>query len=491
MNNMNRIRLSQLLVGSIALLALAGCAPSAPKTIDPMDEAMQRVVAGICTTSFPARTITVDAPVEADALLLLQEAIDSLSAQGGGTVVANAGVYPLGGTLWLKSNVRLELSADAKLLFSGRGDDFLPVVPTRWEGTELLGRSAMIAAINAENIAITGQGEIDAQAGLEMAAWGMEPGTANFEENVHGTHGETVEMSDVNRLRAWGGRRTLANTPKDSLQTFGAGTFLRPCCVEFNGCRRVLIEGVTVRNSPFWCLHPLYCTDVTVRGVTIDSHFPNNDGCDPESSERVLIEDCLFCTGDDAVAIKSGRDADGRRVGRPSRQIVIRRCQFQSECNGLCIGSEMSGGVEEVFMDSVAIGHVKNALLFKSNKDRGGYIRNVWVRNITVDETAGAVLRFENNYFGYRGGNFPSHYADFHIYNVHANRCGSFAIYCDGLPEMPMERIAVDSLVVDSAALPHYLYNTRECTFRRTWVNGEKLAETLPESETRQSCDVW
>ncbi|MBP5717204.1 MAG: glycoside hydrolase family 28 protein, partial [Bacteroidales bacterium] len=394
-------------------VALASCTPSAKKQIDPMDEAMQRVVASIQTTSFPDRIITVDAPVEADALLLLQEAIDSCSAQGGGTVVANAGVYRMGGTLWLKSNVRLELLANAQLLFSGRGDDFLSVMPTRWEGTELLGRSAMIAARDAENIAITGAGEIDAQAGIEMAAWGMQPGTSAYEETIHGTHGETVEMADVNRLRAWGERRTLANTPKDSLLTFGEGTFLRPCCVEFNNCRRVLVDGVTVRNSPFWCLHPLYCTDVTVRGVTIDSHFPNNDGCDPESSERVLIEDCLFRTGDDAVAIKSGRDADGRRVGRPSRQIVIRRCQFQSECNGLCIGSEMSGGVEEVFMDSVAIGHVKNALLFKSNKDRGGYIRNVWVRNITVDETAGAVLRFENNYFGYRDGNFPSHYADF------------------------------------------------------------------------------
>ena len=485
---MRRFLSATTLCAALMLAAGVGCTPSDTPENAAMNKAMQRIVGSIRTTSFPDFTIDVTAPDEADALLVVQEAIDSCSRHGGGTVMLHDGCYAMNGTLWLKSNVRLHLMADATLLFSGLGNDFLPVVPTRWEGTELLGRSAMIAAIDAENIAITGEGTIDAQAGIEMASWGMVPGERNFEENVHGTHGETVEMDDVHRLRTWGDH---TDPSADTLLTFGSGTFLRPCCVEFNNCRRVLIEGVTVRNSPFWCLHPLYCTDVTVRGVTIDSHFPNNDGCDPESSERVLIEDCLFRTGDDAVAIKSGRDADGRRVGRPSRQIVIRRCQFQSECNGLCIGSEMSGGVEEVFMDSVAIGHVKNALLFKSNKDRGGYIRNVWVRNITVDETAGAVLRFENNYFGYRGGNFPSHYADFHIYNVHANRCGSFAIYCDGLPEMPMERIAVDSLVVDSAALPHYLYNTRECTFRRTWVNGEKLAETLPESETRQSCDVW
>ena len=484
------IKTSQRLMWGCALLSVltVSCQPKKETSADPMQEAMDRIVQSIKPTQFTDFVIEVNAPEdEEDALLVLQEAIDSCAARGGGRVIAHGGCYDLNGTLHLKSNVNLHLEEEALLLFSGRGDDFLPPVRTRWEGTELMGRSAMVYACDAENVAITGRGTIDAQAGLEMAAWGMKPGEDNFEENVHGTHGETIEMADVNRLRAWGGESEPG--VERPLLVFGEGTFLRPCCVEFNNCRRVLIEGITMRNSPFWCLHPLYCEDVVVRGVTIDSHYPNNDGCDPESSKRVLIEDCLFRTGDDAVAIKSGRDA--RRVGRPSEQIVIRRCDFQSECNGLCIGSEMSGGVQEVYMDSVQIGSVKNALLFKSNKDRGGYIRDVWVRHIDIQETAGAVLRFENNYFGYRGGNFPAQYADFHISDVHAARCGSFAIYYDGLPEMPMRRLSVDSLVVDSAALPYYLYNTKECRFSRTWVNGQKLDETLPESETRQSCDVW
>ena len=475
---------------SCGLLLTASCQAPKQTAADPMQEAMDRIVQSIQPTQFADFIIEVNAPEdEEDALLVLQEAIDSCAARGGGRVVAHGGCYDLNGTLHLKSNVNLHLEEEALLLFSGRGDDFLPPVRTRWEGTELMGRSAMVYACDAENVAITGRGTIDAQAGLEMAAWGMKPGEDNFEENVHGTHGETIEMADVNRLRAWGGESEPG--VERPLLVFGEGTFLRPCCVEFNNCRRVLIEGITVRNSPFWCLHPLYCEDVVVRGVTIDSHYPNNDGCDPESSKRVLIEDCLFRTGDDAVAIKSGRDADGRRVGRPSEQIVIRRCDFQSECNGLCIGSEMSGGVQEVYMDSVKIGSVKNALLFKSNKDRGGYIRDVWVRHIDIQETAGAVLRFENNYFGYRGGNFPAQYADFHISDVHAARCGSFAIYYDGLSEMPMRRLSVDSLVVDSAALPYYLYNTADCHFSRTWVNGTLLPDSLPQSETRQSCDVW
>ncbi len=473
-----------LFVGFL-LLALTGCQTKQVTPSDPMEDEMNRIIASIQTTSFPSYSITVNMPTEADALMILQEAIDSCSAHGGGKVIVTEGEYELNGSLWLKSNVNLK--------FSGRGDDYLPVFPTRWEGTELMGRSAMIYANEAENIAITGQGGIHGRGAEEMAYWGMPPGTIEFEENTHGTHGETIEMADVNRLREWGSHKNDSTDTNDipTLLTFGKGTFLRPCLVELRKCKRVLIEGVTLRDSPFWCLHPLYCQDVIVRGISIWSYSPNNDGCDPESSDRVLIEDCFFRTGDDAVAIKSGRDADGRRVGLPSRNIVIRRCNFQSECNGLCIGSEMSGGVENIYMDSVQIGNVKNALLFKSNKDRGGYIRNVWVRNVNIESTAGAVLRFENNYFGYRGGEYPAQYEDFHIQNIHAARCQSFAIYYDGLAEMPMRRIAVDSLVVDSAALPHYLYHTQQCSFNHTWVNGELLPDTLLQSENRQSCDVW
>lgn len=457
-----------------------------------MSVAIDSIVAQIQTTQFPDLEINVSEPEEADALLLLQEAIDSCSAQGGGKVNVSAGEYRLNGSLILKSNVNLHLEKGALLLFSGRGDDFLPAVPTRWEGTELMGRSAMIYANEAENIALSGEGTINAQAGIEMAAWGMKPGEMDFEENIHGTHGETVETADVNRLREWGSHSTSdATSLASQLLTFAEGTFLRPCCVEFRKCKRILIEGITIKDSPFWCMHPLYCEDVIVRGVTIDSHFPNNDGCDPESSRRVLIEDCLFRTGDDAVAIKSGRDADGRRVGLPSEQIIIRRCQFQSECNGLCIGSEMSGGVRDVYMDSVHIGSVKNALLFKSNKDRGGFVRNVWVRNIDIESVAGAVLRFENNYFGYRGGEFPAQYEDFHIQQVHANRSAGFAIYYDGLAELPMRHIAVDSLVVDSAALSHYLFNTEDCSFEHTWVNGIPLPRNPEQNKERMSCDVW
>ena len=417
----------------------------------------------------------------------LQQAIDSCSAQGGGQVVVPAGEHFIDGPILLKSDVCLHLSDGATLRFSPHPDSYLPAVFTRWEGTELYNRSSMIRACQARNFALTGEGEaiIDANGG-EMARWGMPGGDPNFVENIHGTHGDTPEKEDVERLRRMGDEGT-----KVEERQFGRGSKLRPCALEFIDCQQLLIEGITLKNSPFWCIHPLYCQDVTVRDVTIDSHFPNNDGCDPESSERVLIERCTFRTGDDAVAIKAGRDADGRRVGRPSKNIVIRDCRFYSRCNGLCIGSEMSGGVSQVFMRNIVIGDVKNALLFKSNLDRGGYIEQVYVDSVEISSAAGAVLRLETNYFGYRGGNLPARYADFHLRHIHARRADAYAIYLDGNQAEPIRHIQVEHFSVDQALHPTYLYQTQHCTFRHCSVNGHQLPLQPPEDTERKQCDVW
>lgn len=446
----------------------------------------QKIINGIQKTSFPDRRIDVsidDFLPNGESkgwISHLQHAIDSCSLLGGGMVRVSAGTYELNGPLVLKSNVNLHLMEGAYLKFSGKASDFLPVVQTKFEGTELYGHSPMIRAQHQVNIAITGKGTIDAQAGVEMGLWGK------VERILEDGASVSKETPDVQRLRQMGG-----DCSPVSERIFGEGTYLRPTCIEPYGCSRVLIEGITIKDSPFWTIHPTYCDNVIVRGVTIDSHFPNNDGCDPESSSNVLIEDCVFRCGDDAVAIKAGRDADGRRVGRPSENIVIRRCQFSSECNGLCIGSEMSGGVQNVVMDSVAIGTVKNALYFKSNRDRGGYIRNVKVTNITVQHTQGAVLRFESNYFGYRGGNFPATYENFHIQNVDVASSDHYAIFYDGLPSTPIRDIRVKNFRVKSAPRPYYLFHTRRCTFENCTVNGQPLPLTPPESPKRESCDVW
>lgn len=424
---------------------------------------------------------------EDDSRQALQLLIDQCSEAGGGVVVVPEGVHQMDGPLELKSHVRLHLCDSATLLFTSDPDAYLPVVFTRWEGTELYGRSSMIHAQGQTDVIITGEGSatIDANGG-EMARWGMPGGKAGFEENVHGTHGETPETPDVNRLRQMGDDLTPVAD-----RVFGKGTHLRPCAIEFNHCSQVRIEGITLKNSPFWCIHPLYCQDVVVRGVTIDSNFPNNDGCDPESCTDVLIEYCTFRTGDDAVAIKSGRDADGRRVNRPSENITIRNCRFFSKCNGLCIGSEMSGGVRNVRMTNIEIGDVKNALLFKSNLDRGGFIENVTLDSIRIGHVSGAVLRFETNYFGYRGGHFPARYQHFDIRNVSAKSADSYAIYYDGNEDEPITDIHVENFSVDAARHPHYLFHTNDCRFIHCVVNGQQLPETLPQDRERQQCDVW
>lgn len=457
------------LLSAAALLALCSCgkpAGSSAREAAEEDNA-EDIVAAIAVTSFPDNNITVSA-VEGSARAMLQNAIDSCSLMGGGRVTVTPGTYSVDGSLTLKSDVDLHLDEGAVLLFSGRADDFLPVVFTRWEGTELYGRSPMLYALHAVNVAITGKGVIDAQGGKEFVPF------------------VAVEAKERDKLRGMG-----ASLVPVRERIFGKGTYLRPPCVQFVGCSRILVEGVTIKNSPFWTIHPLYCDNVIVRDVVIDSHYPNNDGCDPESSSNVLIEDCVFNTGDDAVAIKSGRDADGRAVGRPSRNIVIRRCVFNSECNGLCVGSEMSGGVENVFMDSIEIGSVKNAVYFKSNRDRGGYIRNVEVRNVSVRRSTGAVLRFETNYFGFRGGDFPAQYEDIRVRNVRAQSSDNYAVFIDGYEEMPVRDVVVENMDVGEAPFPYYVRCAQGVVFKDVTVNGEPLPESPEESIERKTLDVY
>lgn len=460
---------SNIVILILAAVSLSIFSCSSVKDENSIESGAEEIIRGIALTSFPDFLIDVSAP--SDSLLsleVLQQAIDSCSLKGGGTVLVHEGVYYLNGPLVLKSDVNLHLNEGAYLKFSGKPSDFLPVVLTRWEGTELYGHSPMLYAYHANNIAITGKGTIDAQGGLEFAAWAE------------------IEAPDRDCLREMGDK--LAPLCE---RVFGKGTVLRPTCVEPFGCSRILIEGITIKNSPFWTIHPVYCDNVIVRDVTIDSHYPNNDGCDPESTSNVLIENCTFRTGDDAIAIKSGRDTDGRNIGRASRNIVIRNCKFYSECNGLCIGSEMSGGVSDVYMSNIEIGTVKNALYFKSNKDRGGYIRNVYVDSIKIERTKGAILRFETNYFGFRGGDHEALYEDFIIKNVDAGVSDNYAFFMDGNKSRKIDNITVENFHVEKARFPYYLKNVKDISFINTTVNGVEIPLHPEEASETVTLDVY
>ena len=321
----------------------------------------------------------------ADSTEAIRKAIEACHAAGGGRVVVPAGVF-LTGAVHLLSNVNLYVSEGATLKFSTDPAKYLPVVYTRFEGTECMNYSPLIYAFEQENIAVTGAGTLDGSASDEnWWAWNRKgPGGA-----------DAPARSSIRRLLDYGERGVPVGE-----RVFGQGNFLRPNFIQPYRSRNVLIEGVRIVNSPMWEIHPVLSSNVTVRGVQISSHGPNNDGCDPESSRDVLIADCIFDTGDDCIAIKSGRDNDGRRVGVASENIVIRGCTMKDGHGGVVVGSEISGGCRNVFVEDCRMDspNLDRALRFKSNARRGGTVENVLMRNVEVGRVAEAILTIDFMY---------------------------------------------------------------------------------------------
>ena len=318
----------------------------------------------------------------------INKAIDLCSKAGGGRVVVPAGTYHTG-AIRLKSHVNLVVEKDATILFAFE-PELYPIVPTRWEGLDCWNLSPCIYAYKATNIAITGQGVIDG--GGTNETWWKWCGAPRYgwKPGIIGQNG--------------GSRASLLKMAEDGVdmnqRKFGPKDGLRPQLVNLNQCENILIENVTLLRSPFWVLHPLLSKNITVRGVHINNDGPNGDGCDPESCDGVLIENCFFNTGDDCIAIKSGRNNDGRLWDRPSQNIIIRNCEMQNGHGGVVIGSEISGGCRNVFaennkMDSPNLDRV---IRIKTNTCRGGVVENIYARNIEVGQCGESVLKINLDY---------------------------------------------------------------------------------------------
>ena len=345
------------------------------------------ILSRIVPPKFPARNFDITkfgavGDNKTDCSAAIAKAIDACVKKGGGRVVVPAGEF-LTGPIHLQSNVELHLAATNSILkFSTDPKKYLPAVLTRFEGMECYNYSPLIYAFGQKNIAVTGLGTLDGQADdSNWLAWkGRKGGDAGTQKAAR------ARLDKMNN-----------DGVPVSQRVFGEGDFLRPPFVEFNLCQNVLIEGVKVRRSPMWELHPLLCTNVTVRGVDIMSHGANNDGCDPESCKDVLIEKCLFDTGDDCIAIKSGRNADGRRVGVPSVNFVIRDCTMRDGHGGTTIGSEISGSVSNVFVENCEMSspELTCALRLKSNAMRGGVLQNIFMRNVKVGVVKDSVLQID------------------------------------------------------------------------------------------------
>ena len=327
----------------------------------------------------------------------IQKAIDKCSAKGGGRVVVPAGQTFLTGAISLKSHVNLHIEEGAVLQFVF-DPELYPIVETSWEGLECFNLSPCVYAFKATDIAVTGKGTIDGSGSRET--WWPWCGAAHFgwKEGIVSQKTEArprllkdgedgVPMYDEKGNR----------TPE---RVFGPKDGLRPQLVSFNKCERILLEDVTLLRSPFWVIHPLHSTDLTVRRVKMINVGPNGDGCDPECCDRVLIEDCFFNTGDDCIAIKSGRNRDGRERNMPSKNIIIRNCEMKNGHGGVVVGSEISGGCQNVYahdcvMDSPNLDRV---LRIKTNSCRGGIIENINLRDIKVGQCGEAVIKINLDY---------------------------------------------------------------------------------------------
>ena len=335
--------------------------------------------------SFDVREFGAKAGGKHDNSKAFAAAIAACNKAGGGTVLVTQGRY-LCGPIHLLSNVNLHITKDATIAFSTDPKAYLPAVFTRWEGMEIMGYSPLIYAYGQTNIAVTGEGILDGQG--NRTTWWPWKGS-NFSSVDWGIPGVPTQEAARNKLM-----QDMENNVPVAQRQYADGSYLRPVFVQPYNCTNVLIEGITITNAPFWLLNPVRCENITIDGVTFASLGPNSDGCDPESCKNVVIKNCLFDTGDDCIAIKSGRNADGRRLNIPSENILISNCKMRNGHGGVVIGSEISGGVRNVFVENCEMSspELERGIRVKTNSVRGGLIENLFVRNITIGEVQTAIV---------------------------------------------------------------------------------------------------
>lgn len=322
-------------------------------------------------------------------------AISDCAQQGGGKVEVPPGTW-LTGPIHLESNINLDIQKGAQINFSIDFKDYLPVVFSRFEGIEYYNFSPPIYAKNAHNIAITGKGSLN---GEGQNWWNLS--ILNYIKKLY-------EMGE-------------ANVPVNQ-RIFGtteAG--LRPAFVEFVNCQRVLIKNITLVNGPMWTVHPLYSQNIVVKNINIQTQKgPSTDGVVIDSSQNVLVENTTFSTGDDAITIKSGRDNDGRRVGIPSKNIVLQNCTIDNAHGAIAIGSEMSGDVENVLAQNFTVRQAQYGFRIKSNAERGGIAQNIWIKNLKIDALSVATIKLNTHYErrSTQYKNYPPSFRNIHIDGV-------------------------------------------------------------------------
>lgn len=450
------------------LLTAAACISC--QTSEPCSwKEMEKVYNQISPPTFPDKTYVItDYYNGKDSLYTdaINRAIEACSSQGGGTVLVPDGEF-LTAPIRLKSNVNLHLSDSTILKFTTDYNLFETVL-TRIEGIDCHNISPLIYAYGENNIAITGKGKLDGQASTDN--WFAE-------QRIRGIKSENGETVNEKTL--------LYQMKEDSIpvkeRVFEKANGIRPQFINLYKCKNILLEGFTINRSPFWLIHPLLSENVTIKGVKMQSHGPNNDGCDPESCENVLIEDCDFDTGDDCIAIKSGRDEDGRYWNIPCKNIIVRECRMKDGHAGVAIGSEITGGCHNVWVENCQMDspELDRIIRIKSNPMRGGNVANVFVRNITVGECKQSILGIEQKYWHVDEGPYLPLFENIHLENITSKK-SQYVLHLDGFDDKSQIRnIYLKDCSFEGVEKPEInkVTGAENIRFENITVNGEPFHE--------------
>lgn len=417
--------------------------------------------------SFPDYQVDIrDFGAKADGETLNTEAINNaikaVSEKGGGKVVIPEGLW-LTGPVVLQNNVNLNVEKNALVLFSGDADLY-PLVRTSFEGLDMLRCQSPISAMNAENIAITGHGVLDGS-GDSWRPVKRNKMTDGQWKSLLKSGGVVDESGKVWYPNEGALKASILTGSKEKREISdseweGMKRWLRPVLLSIVKSKRVLLEGVTFRNSPSWCLHPLSCEDLTLNGVKVFNpwYSQNGDALDVESCKNVVVTNSLFDAGDDAICIKSGKDADGRRRGEPCENVLVKNNTVLHGHGGFVVGSEMSGGVRNVYVADCTFIGTDVGLRFKSTRGRGGVVENVYVDNINMINIPGDAL-IADLYYAVKdapGAPVPAvteetpSFKNIHISNISCKGAGR-AMFLNGLPEMPIENFSVRNMRITDA----------------------------------------
>lgn len=405
---------------------------------------------GMCSwaSTYNIRQLGADPTGGVPCTELINRTIEQASAEGGGTIYFPAGTY-LTATVRMKSNITLYVESGAILRFSDRFEDYLPFVKIRWEGTVMNTLSPLIYAANADNLTITGRGTLDGN-GFKWWAWEVDT-----RKKIKQNNGKLPALDKLQQMWEEANKDLIiSDYYKPSLER----RMFRPPFIQFFECTNILVENVKVINSPFWTINPAFCDNVTVHGVTIhnpskDPKGPNTDGINPTSCRNVRISDCFVSVGDDCITIKSGRDEDGRRYGKPCENITITNCVMLSGHGGVVIGSEMSGGVKKLTIANCVFDGTDAGIRLKSSRGRGGVVEDIRVDNIIMRNIRRDAFIFDLFYDRLSKIEPVSErtpiFRNIHLSNITGmgiNRIG----YIKGIEEMPVEELSFSNIHMEA-----------------------------------------